>query len=288
MLGITSERFPRGGALALAIIGGTGSFATAIAGPVMGYLNDRFGPREMLADLGHPARRHRADLPGHLHARPCHRWVQVEMLRHGQASEDWLAPVGGAAPGGWRSAWAPRAEPRTPPGTRTRNRSDMTQFPIVQISLDLTSLEEALETAEIAVVRRRGLARGRHPAHPRRGAACGRGAAQALPGPPHRRGPEDDGRRIPRGGDDGQGRRHLRRRDGPGARSDDQARRRCRARLRHQGDGRQPRGRRSRRQRAVDGAAGRGLHHPPHRLRRAPDDRGARARWTSSTRSCAR
>jgi MFS family permease len=49
MLGITSERFPRGGALALAIIGGTGSFATAIAGPVMGYLNDRFGPREMLA-----------------------------------------------------------------------------------------------------------------------------------------------------------------------------------------------------------------------------------------------
>jgi MFS family permease len=49
MLGITSERFPKGGALALAIIGGTGSFATAIAGPVMGYLNDRFGPREMLA-----------------------------------------------------------------------------------------------------------------------------------------------------------------------------------------------------------------------------------------------
>ena len=49
MLGITSERFPRAGALGLAIIGGTGSFATAIAGPVMGALNDRFGPREMLA-----------------------------------------------------------------------------------------------------------------------------------------------------------------------------------------------------------------------------------------------
>ena len=49
MLGITSERFPRAGALGLAIIGGTGSFATAIAGPAMGYLNDRFGPREMLA-----------------------------------------------------------------------------------------------------------------------------------------------------------------------------------------------------------------------------------------------
>jgi MFS family permease len=49
MLGITSERFPRAGALGLAIIGGTGSFATAIAGPVMGRLNDKFGPREMLA-----------------------------------------------------------------------------------------------------------------------------------------------------------------------------------------------------------------------------------------------
>jgi MFS family permease len=49
MLGITSERFPKSGALGLAIIGGTGSFATAIAGPVMGYLNDIYGPREMLA-----------------------------------------------------------------------------------------------------------------------------------------------------------------------------------------------------------------------------------------------
>jgi MFS family permease len=49
MLGITSERFPRTGALGLAIIGGTGSFATAIAGPVMGRLNDIYGPREMLA-----------------------------------------------------------------------------------------------------------------------------------------------------------------------------------------------------------------------------------------------
>jgi MFS family permease len=49
MLGITSERFPRTGALGLAIIGGTGSIATAIAGPVMGRLNDIYGPREMLA-----------------------------------------------------------------------------------------------------------------------------------------------------------------------------------------------------------------------------------------------
>ena len=43
MLGITSERFPRGGALLLAIIGATGSFSTAIAGPVMGSINDRYG-----------------------------------------------------------------------------------------------------------------------------------------------------------------------------------------------------------------------------------------------------
>lgn len=49
MLGITSERFPKTGALGLAVVGGTGSIATAIAGPVMGALNDRFGPRDMLA-----------------------------------------------------------------------------------------------------------------------------------------------------------------------------------------------------------------------------------------------
>ena len=50
MLGITSERFPRAGALGLAIIGGTGSFATAIAGPGDGRAQrHRYGPREMLA-----------------------------------------------------------------------------------------------------------------------------------------------------------------------------------------------------------------------------------------------
>jgi MFS family permease len=48
MLGITSERFPRTGALGLAIIGGSGSFATAIAGPVMGWINDTYGPRAVL------------------------------------------------------------------------------------------------------------------------------------------------------------------------------------------------------------------------------------------------
>jgi MFS family permease len=48
MLGITSERFPRAGALGLAIIGGSGSFATAISGPVMGWINDMHGPRAVL------------------------------------------------------------------------------------------------------------------------------------------------------------------------------------------------------------------------------------------------
>jgi predicted MFS family arabinose efflux permease len=48
MLGITSERFPRTGALGLAIIGGSGSFATAISGPVMGWINDLHGPRAVL------------------------------------------------------------------------------------------------------------------------------------------------------------------------------------------------------------------------------------------------
>jgi len=48
MLGITSERFPRGGALLLAVIGATGSFSTAVAGPVMGYINDTYGPDKVL------------------------------------------------------------------------------------------------------------------------------------------------------------------------------------------------------------------------------------------------
>jgi fucose permease len=49
MLGITSERFPRGGALLLAIIGATGSFSTAIAGPVMGWINERYGADRVLS-----------------------------------------------------------------------------------------------------------------------------------------------------------------------------------------------------------------------------------------------
>jgi fucose permease len=49
MLGITSERFPRGGALLLAIIGASGSFSTAIAGPVMGWISETYGTDRVLA-----------------------------------------------------------------------------------------------------------------------------------------------------------------------------------------------------------------------------------------------
>jgi len=53
MLGITSERFPRGGALLLAIIGASGSFSTAIAGPIMGWISERYGTEHVLAYWAH-------------------------------------------------------------------------------------------------------------------------------------------------------------------------------------------------------------------------------------------
>ena len=48
MLGVTSERFPEGGALALAIIGGTGTLAVAIFTWILGGLYDSAGPRMAL------------------------------------------------------------------------------------------------------------------------------------------------------------------------------------------------------------------------------------------------
>ena len=48
MLGITSERFPAGGALLLAIIGASGSISTAISGPVMGWINETYGAPAVL------------------------------------------------------------------------------------------------------------------------------------------------------------------------------------------------------------------------------------------------
>jgi len=43
MLGVTAERFPKGGALLLAIMGGTGNLSVAFILPVMGDWYDRFG-----------------------------------------------------------------------------------------------------------------------------------------------------------------------------------------------------------------------------------------------------
>jgi MFS family permease len=43
MLGVTTERFPRGGALALAIIGGTGMLSAAFILPIMGGWYDNYG-----------------------------------------------------------------------------------------------------------------------------------------------------------------------------------------------------------------------------------------------------
>jgi len=42
MLGITSERFPKGGAFLLAVIGGTGMLSAGIAQPIMGKINDHY------------------------------------------------------------------------------------------------------------------------------------------------------------------------------------------------------------------------------------------------------
>ncbi len=48
MLGITSERAPRTGVVGLAIIGAAGSISTAVSGPVMGAINDKFGAERVL------------------------------------------------------------------------------------------------------------------------------------------------------------------------------------------------------------------------------------------------
>ena len=48
MLGITSERFPRTGALGLGVIGAAGSLSAAIAGPIMGWINQTYGADRVL------------------------------------------------------------------------------------------------------------------------------------------------------------------------------------------------------------------------------------------------
>jgi fucose permease len=55
MIGITAEQFPRGGALLLSLMGGTGLLSVAIVLPIMGARMDQFGPGaalQMVAALG--------------------------------------------------------------------------------------------------------------------------------------------------------------------------------------------------------------------------------------------
>ena len=55
MLGVTSERFPRGGALLLGLMGGAGMLSVAVALPIMGSRIDQYGPGaalQLIAWLG--------------------------------------------------------------------------------------------------------------------------------------------------------------------------------------------------------------------------------------------
>ncbi len=55
MLGVTAEQFPRGGALLISLMGGTGMLSVAVALPIMGARIDHLGPAaalQMMAVLG--------------------------------------------------------------------------------------------------------------------------------------------------------------------------------------------------------------------------------------------
>src|SRR5436190_17239670 len=55
MIGVTAEQFPRGGALLISLMGGTGMLSVAVALPLMGARIDRLGPAaalQMVAVLG--------------------------------------------------------------------------------------------------------------------------------------------------------------------------------------------------------------------------------------------
>jgi len=55
MLGVTSEQFPRGGALTISLMGGAGMLSVAVALPIMGARIDHYGPGaalQMMATLG--------------------------------------------------------------------------------------------------------------------------------------------------------------------------------------------------------------------------------------------
>jgi hypothetical protein len=55
MLGVTTEQFPRGGALLLSLMGGAGMLSVAAAIPIMGARIDQYGPGaalQLIAALG--------------------------------------------------------------------------------------------------------------------------------------------------------------------------------------------------------------------------------------------
>src|SRR3712207_7749084 len=51
MLGVTSERFPAGGALLLGIMGGIGNISVAITMPILGGIYDAYGPTTALRTM---------------------------------------------------------------------------------------------------------------------------------------------------------------------------------------------------------------------------------------------
>jgi hypothetical protein len=55
MLGVTTEQFPKGGALLLGLMGGAGMLSVAVALPIMGSRIDQYGPGaalQLIAGLG--------------------------------------------------------------------------------------------------------------------------------------------------------------------------------------------------------------------------------------------
>jgi nitrate/nitrite transporter NarK len=51
MLGVAAERFPSGGALLLAILGGAGNLSVALVLPLMGRIYDHHGPEVALKSV---------------------------------------------------------------------------------------------------------------------------------------------------------------------------------------------------------------------------------------------
>jgi MFS family permease len=51
LLGVTAERYPKGGAFLLALMGGTGMVAAGLAGPVLGHVYDTYTVRNLPAEV---------------------------------------------------------------------------------------------------------------------------------------------------------------------------------------------------------------------------------------------